>query len=206
DTLVGQSSAADLLTPWDGIDFVLFSPMTTFARSAAERLGVPSAMVALAPAVPTGAFAHPVIAPFVTLGSAGHRATWLIGERMQRQTYVEPLRPRTRKSWTLPAFPLAPAAGDCRWPPFPVLHAYSEAVVPRPADWPDHVGVTGWLFSAERSEPLPPELETFLADGEPPLYIGFGSMRLPRPEETARTIINALAASGYRAIISGEAL
>jgi sterol 3beta-glucosyltransferase len=87
-----------------------------------------------------------------------------------------------------------------------VLHAFSEAVVPRPADWPDHVDVTGWLFSSERSEPLPPEVEAFLADGEAPLYIGFGSMRLPRPEETARTVVTALVASGHRAIISGEAL
>lgn len=206
DALVGQSSAADLLTPWRGIEFVIFSPTTTFARFAAEELGVPSAMMALTPMVATGSFAHPVLTPFVNLGSAGNRASWLVGERLQRQTYTEPLRPATRTSWGLPSFPLAAPNGTARWPPFPVLHGFSGAILPRPADWPRHIELTGWLFPPGAGEPLPSEVEEFVDAGPLPLYIGFGSMPLPQPEATARLVSQALAVNHQRAIVSGDAL
>jgi vancomycin aglycone glucosyltransferase len=48
--------------------------------------------------------------------------------------------------------------------------------------------------------PLAPELEAFLADGEPPVYLGFGSM--PAPESTGRTLIDAARAAGRRAILA----
>ncbi len=206
DAFVGQSSASDLLAPWADIEFVIFTPTTTFARAAADELGVPSAMVALTPQVVTGAFSHPVLAPLLDLGSVGNRASWLIGERLQRQTFTEPLKPSARKGWGLPPNPLATTNGASRWPPFPVVHAFSDAVVPRPRDWPRHVDLTGWVFPPTEDEPLGAEVEEFLAGGEQPLFIGFGSMPLARPEATAQIIAAALAATTSRAIVSGDAL
>jgi len=48
--------------------------------------------------------------------------------------------------------------------------------------------------------PLPDDLETFLASGEPPLYFGFGSMRAAA--HTGQLLIEAARALGRRAIIS----
>ena len=152
---VGQSSAADLLGPWADIEFAVFTPTTTFARAAADQLGVPSAMMSLTPLVVTGAFSHPVLAPFLELGSLGNRASWLVGERLQKQTFTEPLKPAMRRSWALPSNPLAAANGASRWPPFPVLHAFSDAVVPRPADWPPHVDGHRVGVSSEPGRPAP---------------------------------------------------
>lgn len=207
DALVGQTSDADLLAPWTGIEFAVFSPTTTFARAAAEHLGVPAAMMALTPSVATGAFAHPVLTPFLKLGPVGNRATWLVGERLQRQTYTEPLRPNVRRTWSLPALPLAATSRATRWPPFPVAHAFSSTVVPRPADWPGHVDVTGWILPEPSSAPLAPEVETFLTErAEPPIYIGFGSMPIADPDATAQIVLSALSRTGLRAIISGDGL
>jgi hypothetical protein len=50
------------------------------------------------------------------------------------------------------------------------------------------------------TSPLAPELEAFLDDGEPPAYVGFGSM--PAVESTSRTLIDATRATGRRVILS----
>jgi vancomycin aglycone glucosyltransferase len=51
-------------------------------------------------------------------------------------------------------------------------------------------------------EPLPPKLEAFLAQGPPPVYIGFGSMPDPSPARSTRLLLEAIAAVGCRALIS----
>jgi vancomycin aglycone glucosyltransferase len=71
------------------------------------------------------------------------------------------------------------------------------------APWPDpsdeDVFQPGaWIFPDER--PLPPELETFLSSGEPPVYFGFGSMRAP--QDLSRVMIQTARALGRRAIVS----
>src|SRR5262249_47067348 len=55
-----------------------------------------------------------------------------------------------------------------------------------------------WILAD--SSPLPSDLEAFLEAGEPPVYLGFGSM--PLPEGTSRTLIEAARAAGRRAIVS----
>jgi vancomycin aglycone glucosyltransferase len=69
--------------------------------------------------------------------------------------------------------------------------------------WPDPTdsGVFqpgAWIVPDER--PLSPELEAFLASGEPPVYFGFGSMRAP--QELGRMMVQAARALGRRAIVS----
>jgi len=55
-----------------------------------------------------------------------------------------------------------------------------------------------WMIFDEA--PLPEELEEFLADGEPPVYLGFGSMRAS--DQTGRVLIDAAQALGLRSILS----
>ncbi len=63
----------------------------------------------------------------------------------------------------------------------------------------DAVVRTGaWLLQDNR--PLPTALTTFLDAGTPPVYVGFGSMRVP--EESARIAIEAIRAQGRRALIA----
>jgi vancomycin aglycone glucosyltransferase len=54
-----------------------------------------------------------------------------------------------------------------------------------------------WILPDER--PLSPELEAFLAAGEPPIYFGFGSIRAP--EGLSQVMIESARALGRRAII-----
>ncbi len=55
-----------------------------------------------------------------------------------------------------------------------------------------------WMISDET--PLPDELEEFLANGEPPVYLGFGSMRAS--DQTGRILVEVARALGLRSILS----
>jgi sterol 3beta-glucosyltransferase len=83
----------------------------------------------------------------------------------------------------------------------PALTTVSKHVLPRPVDWPPHFQVTGYLFDDDPDWTPPPDLRDFLAAGDAPVYIGFGSMPDSKPEATTRTLIEAVRQSGKRAVI-----
>ncbi|MFC4335990.1 glycosyltransferase [Salininema proteolyticum] len=71
--------------------------------------------------------------------------------------------------------------------------------------WRDEAGYeafqTGaWIPSDGRE--LPEELEAFLNDGEPPVYVGFGSMAMREAEDVARVAIESVRAQGRRVLLS----
>ncbi|MEM1256033.1 MAG: glycosyltransferase [Cyanobacteria bacterium P01_H01_bin.21] len=87
--------------------------------------------------------------------------------------------------------------------PIPVLHGYSQHVVPRPTDWPESAHVNGYWFLDQQDSWQPPDdLKAFLDEGEPPLYIGFGSISGSHPEQLAKVILEALRATNQRGILA----
>lgn len=62
----------------------------------------------------------------------------------------------------------------------------------------DVVRTGAWLLPDNR--PLPPALVAFLDAGAPPVYIGFGSMRVPK--DSARIATEAIRAQGARALVA----
>lgn len=82
------------------------------------------------------------------------------------------------------------------------LHGYSQHVVPHPADWSPQFHTVGYWFLDEGNAWTPPaELTQFLADGAPPLVLGFGSMTGDQPEAITRLLVDAVERSGQRAIV-----
>jgi vancomycin aglycone glucosyltransferase len=57
-----------------------------------------------------------------------------------------------------------------------------------------------WLLPDDR--PLPPGLAEFLDAGEPPVYVGFGSMAAYAPEGIARAATEAIRAHGRRIVLA----
>lgn len=62
----------------------------------------------------------------------------------------------------------------------------------------DVVRTPAWVLPDER--PLPAELVAFLEAGTPPVYVGFGSMRVAK--DSSRTTIEGIRAQGRRALVS----
>ncbi|MGW1517343.1 glycosyltransferase [Streptomyces sp. NPDC002287] len=64
----------------------------------------------------------------------------------------------------------------------------------------DLVQTGAWILPDER--PLPEGLEAFLAAGEPPVYVGFGSMALHRSKDLGRLTVEAVRAQGRRVVLA----
>ncbi|TBG74533.1 glycosyltransferase [Rhizobium leguminosarum] len=82
------------------------------------------------------------------------------------------------------------------------LYAYSRHVVPVPPDWGSDVLVSGYWFLDSKNWRPPDDLAAFLAEGEPPVYVGFGSMPGVDPGRMTATVIEALGRQGKRGILA----
>jgi len=69
----------------------------------------------------------------------------------------------------------------------------------RPTDLCDAVQTGAWILPDQR--PLPAELMAFLEAGEPPIYVGFGSMFMQSARDSARVAIEVIRAQGRRAVM-----
>ncbi len=86
----------------------------------------------------------------------------------------------------------------------PILHCFSQHILPRPYDWPDHAYITGPLFLDKEAVNWKPEpdLARFLAAGPPPVYIGFGSMITGQAENLLESMLATAKQTGQRILLS----
>lgn len=84
----------------------------------------------------------------------------------------------------------------------PILQGFSPSVVPHPKDWPATMHTTGyWFLDHDLGWSPPHDLLDFLDDGEPPVFIGFGSVMRSDPAALTRLLLEAVRESGRRAIL-----
>jgi len=82
------------------------------------------------------------------------------------------------------------------------LHAYSPLIAPLGSDMPNTDRQVGYAFSEHTSFTPPSALVEFLAEGEKPIYVGFGSMPGINHETVNRALVGALEQTGLRAVIA----
>ncbi|MBZ0302602.1 MAG: glycosyltransferase [Anaerolineae bacterium] len=183
-------------------DLVIYHPKALAGPHIAEKLGIPVILALPAPLiVPTGDF--PAIGlPNLKLGAGYNRFSYgvikqgystygkLVNEFRQTVLQLDPM-----KDAALPR-----AMGDGQ--PIPVLHAVSPHVVPRPADWPPHIHMSGYWFLDQEAWQPSAELQAFLDAGDAPVYVGFGSMAGKNPQKLARIVIDALQQANLRGVIA----
>jgi len=199
-SLHDQWEAAQTFEP----DLLIYHPKSLGGLHIAERLHIPVAVSLPLPFfTPTRAFPVPFIARW-PLGGTANRLSYQLN-RITALAYGGMIN--TFRHHTLGLAPMS------RWStyltltdgrPVPVLYGFSSAVVPVPADYPPHAHVTGyWFLPDQTSWEPPPDLRSFLAAGEPPLYIGFGSMGFGKNATTrGATILDAVHRVGARAVVA----
>ena len=182
-------------------DLVVHNGQVLAGPHLAEKLGVPAVLgLPLPMYVPTREFAWPGM-DLPRLPAWGNRVsfTGMQGTVLAFGKVIDdwraelglPRRPRRHD-------PLLESDGT----PALTLHAVSPHVIPRPADWPETARMTGYWFTSDPDATLPAELEDFLAAGEPPVYVGFGSMSGKDPARTSATVFEAIERAGVRAVVA----
>ena len=83
----------------------------------------------------------------------------------------------------------------------PLLFAYSPNILPRPSDWNEHIHVTGYFFLDEEAYQPPSLLSDFLAAGDAPICISFGSMVNRKAKRIDQIVRDALKQTNNRGII-----
>ncbi len=199
ETLSDTWTAAEAVKP----DLIIYYTKAGATPHFAEKLGIPVVAAPLfAQFVSTGEF--PSLGfPTLKIGHWYNKLTYKIvmrahgligGKHIRRWRVANGLSPRSKETGVLRT-----AAGG----PVPVMHAYSRHVGLVPADWPSHVTATGFWFLERDDEWQPPvDLLQFLSAGEPPVYVGFGSMAGRNPKRVTEIVIEALALAGVRGIIA----
>ncbi|WP_437634063.1 glycosyltransferase [Sorangium sp. So ce854] len=162
------------------------------ARSIAERRGIPSVVAVYAPV----ALPSPDHAPGGEPGGdpEANLRRWQDESRSWNERLLERLNDNRERLGLGPLSDvLGHVLGNAPW------LAADPVLGPPPATPGAQVTQTGaWLLPDPT--PLVPELEAFLAAGERPVYVGFGSM--PVDQQTGRSVIEAVRAAGRRVVLS----
>ena len=186
-----------------GAEAIVYHPKTLAGYHIAEKLGIPVFMSMPLPAyTPTREFPNPILPPNIRLGAAFNRLSYMV-TRMVGMPFGGIVN-EWRQSIGLP--PRGRLANEIVLPngqPMPTLYSYSPHVVPTPSDWQPSTVATGYWFLDQQADWQPPsDLVDFLNAGEPPVYVGFGSMAGTDPEGKARVVLSALEQSGQRGILA----
>lgn len=181
---------------------LLVSSATGFwaGQPIARALGMPHVSAFIQPWHPTSAFPHlywPELAVPAALRPAYNRATHRLTLWVLRHLFAHARRRALEAT-------LAAAPRPYRADPL-TLYGFSPSWIRSPADWGEHVRVTGfWFLDDGAGWRPPPGLAAFLAAGPPPVYVGFGSLAEVRPG-LAEMAAEALTRAGLRGLLAAGA-
>ena len=152
----------------EGCDAVVAAGLAAFAGlSAAERLGAKGVGAGMIPITPTSAFPSPFLPP-EWVPRLLNRPSHAFVNAMLWGAFRDKIN-AARARFGLPARKTV-------WTEHPMLYGVSPTLLPPPPDWPGNVRLCGqWLARSSAWAPTR-ALAAFLAAGEAPIYIGFGSM------------------------------
>jgi sterol 3beta-glucosyltransferase len=182
-------------------DVLVYHSKALGCHHIAEKLGIAEFLAMPLPLTPTEAFPVPII-PDPGLGSWFNRSSYrllsvanAIWAKATNDFRVQTLGLRALSRW-------ADANHRADGTPVPALYAFSEHVLRRPTDWPDHAHVTGCWFLDEGDQwEAPLELRRFLDDGVPPLYVGFGSVGGAEAHARTAAVVKAVSLLRLRAVL-----
>jgi len=195
-----------LIDAADGADVLVTGHNTQdLVQSLAIARGIPQAVVNLYPLFPTEEFAQPMLTtrrvPTRALRRASHHLIihlwWRVNFDINR-AFAERLGlSRTPRS----------SVHLCADPRTLVLQAFSPSLLPKPRDWGDNQAITGFwqLPPALRGSldgGLPDDLVAWLDLGEPPVFLGFGSMPVLNYDGFLEMATKVTRTLGVRAVVN----
>jgi sterol 3beta-glucosyltransferase len=188
-----------------GSDAIVYHPGLTIGYFMAEKLGIPAILASPFPMHQTNSrpsvILYGKVIPNAIINRLSYKMLqgmlWMASESSLKQFWKSKYG-QLPKPFGMPF----ERHNDAR---HPALASCSNHIFERPSDWNPHVHQKGYWVVKEPEEYQPsPELAAFLAKGEKPVYVGFGSMfDKADTEKVGRTVIEALTLAGKRGILGG---
>jgi UDP:flavonoid glycosyltransferase YjiC (YdhE family) len=186
-------------------DAIIANPPSFAHIHIAERLGIPLHLMFTFPYTPTTAFPHP-LANIQSTNVDHAYANFMSYPLVELMTWqglgdlINKFRVHT----------LGLGEVSTLWAPGMVYrlkvaftYMWSPGLVTRPRDYGPNIDISGFVFLDLGSSFEPPEdLQKFLDAGEPPVYIGFGSIVVDDPNAFTSMIFEAVKLAGVRALVS----
>ncbi|KAG8763484.1 hypothetical protein FRC11_002887 [Ceratobasidium sp. 423] len=187
-------------------DAIISNPPTFAHIHCAEAFGIPLLLSFTMPWCATAAFPHPLV-NIKQSGSHEPKAvnyySYTLVDMLTWQGLGHVINKFRTKKLGLEYLSTSSAVTMIERCGIPWTYCLSPALVPKPQDWLSHIDVTGFYFLdlAKYYDP-PADLVEFLGSGEPPIYVGFGSIVLKNPQEMTKAVLGGIAQAGVRAIVS----
>lgn len=176
-------------------------PGGLFGYDLAEKLGVPHLIASVIPLARTRE--RPMLAfPAVLARLPGYNA---LTYRLAEQIVWQAFRPTVNR-WRVDVLGLPKTSFGGYFSAMekaktPVLNGFSGHIVPRPADWGEHIHITGYWFPEQPEWQPPVDLLRFIEAGPPPIYVSFGSIPVSNDLGKLRHILEGLKLSEQRVIL-----
>lgn len=198
----------DALDAAQDAEVFIFNHLAIWGYHIAERLALPSFLASTVPLSPTRHF------PFLSFSEDANSKVfkgWLNYGSYILLELIGSWRSHTvvnsvRKEWGLSPLPPLGARFRSDKPrylsPLPILYGVSPSIVSKPNDWGHSVYMTGaWFLDLSEHYEPPAALTRFLAAGETPICVGFGSMTDSTAATLTKIVFDAISTSQQRAVI-----
>jgi len=189
DALVGLGRDADAM---------VFAAGAATAPSAGEKLGIPVLGVLFTTCVIPSREHAPVVVPWRTLPKWMNALLWRAMDGGWNLLLRKGLNDARARHGLRPI-------------PDVTAHLYEEShfvvavdagLFPLEPAWHARMPHVGFLFVQPKEAALDPDLEAWLDAGDPPVYVGFGSMMGKGPERMHDVVVEAITSIGRRALVS----
>ncbi|RCI12262.1 hypothetical protein L249_1069 [Ophiocordyceps polyrhachis-furcata BCC 54312] len=191
-------------------DCIIANPASYAHIHCAEALGIPMQIISTLPSTPTHLFPHPLAAlqkPHKRRsGKKRSYANFMSYPMVERKIWqglgCVTNRFRANTLYLDRVSTLWASAAKYRQR-VPHTYLWSTGLVPKPADWGEEIDVSGFVFPEREADFIPPRLlHEFLAVGETPIFISFGSVVVGDGVRMTNMIFDAVRKAGVRALVS----
>jgi len=186
-------------------DAIIANPPSFAHIHCAEALGIPVHLMFTFPYTPTQAFPHPLASIKKSNVDPGYTnfISYPMVEMMIWQGLGDLVNAFRVKTLALDPVSTLWAPGATYRLHVPFTYLWSPGLIPKPQDWGDYIDISGFVYLEMAAHFDPPaDLEAFLAAGEPPIYIGFGSIVVDDADKFTQLIFEAVKKAGVRALVS----
>ncbi|KAI1669637.1 glucosyl/glucuronosyl transferase [Pyrenophora tritici-repentis] len=186
-------------------DCIIANPPSFAHIHCAEKLGIPLHIMFTMPYSPTQAFPHPLAN--VQSSNADPQLTnyfsYALIELLSWQVLGDIINRFRVKCLGLDPVSRIWGPGMLERLKIPHTYCWSPALIPKPKDWGSYISISGFYFLNLTSNYTPANnLQAFLNNGPPPVYIGFGSIVLGNPGAMTQLIFEATRKTGQRILLS----